>query len=248
MDEERRTAVVSGGGTGIGRAIARRLALAGHDAIIVGRREDVLARSASAINREVRRDALSISVADLGSVPDVESLAQTVSASVDVLVNDAGGVEATETKGLRETEADWMSHLRSNLLTAVLLTTALEPRLRRPGASIVNVSSIAALAGGGDSYSAAKAAIIGWTLDLAGRLGPDGIRVNAVVPGYVQGTEFFGDRMTPQRHERLVGRSLLGRAGTPDDVAGAVMFLASDDSSYITGQLVHVNGGALLGR
>ena len=110
------------------------------------------------------------------------------------------------------------------------------------------LSSIAAFAGGGDAYSAAKAAIIGWTLDLAVRLGPDGVRINAVVPGYVTDTEFFGDRMTAQRHQRLVARTLLGRAGTPQDVAGTVAFLASDDAASITGQLLHVNGGALLGR
>jgi len=94
----------------------------------------------------------------------------------------------------------------------------------------------------------AKAAIIGWTLDLAMRLGREGIRVNAVVPGYVTETEFFGDRMTEDRHERLIARTLLGRAGTPEDVAGAVAFLASEDAAYVTGQLLHVNGGALLGR
>ena len=93
-----------------------------------------------------------------------------------------------------------------------------------------------------------QAAIIGWTLDLAVRLGPDGVRINAVVPGYVTDTEFFGDRMTAQRHQRLVARTLLGRAGTPQDVAGTVAFLASDDAASITGQLLHVNGGALLGR
>ena len=86
------------------------------------------------------------------------------------------------------------------------------------------------------------------TLDLALRLGPDGVRVNAVVPGYVEGTEFFGDRMTPERRERLIARSALGRAGTPNDVAGAVVFLASEDATYVTGQLLHVNGGALFGR
>ena len=90
------------------------------------------------------------------------------------------------------------------------------------------------------------AALLGWTFDLAVRLGAEGIRVNSVVPGYVAATEFFGDRMTDERHQRLVGRTPLGRAGTPDDIAGCVFFLASDDAAYVTGQLLHVNGGALL--
>jgi 3-oxoacyl-[acyl-carrier protein] reductase len=160
----------------------------------------------------------------------------------------AGGAGAAAGEGLAAVAADWEQELRGNVLTAVLLFEALEPHLRRPGAAVVNVSSIAAFAGGGDSYSGAKAAIVGWTLDLAVRLGPDGIRANAVVPGYVTATEFFGDRMTDERHERLVARTLLGRPGTPEDVAGCVFFLGSADAAYVTGQLLHVNGGAILGR
>jgi 3-oxoacyl-[acyl-carrier protein] reductase len=144
--------------------------------------------------------------------------------------------------------------MQLNYFGPVRLILSLLPMMRQTGADgrkgghIINVSSIAALAGGGDSYSAAKAAILGWTLDLATRLGPDGIRVNAVVPGYVTGTEFFGERMTPERHQRLVDRTLLGRPGTPEDIAGSVFFLASPDAAYVTGQFLQVNGGALFGR
>ena len=144
--------------------------------------------------------------------------------------------------------ADWEGELQGNVLPAVLLTEALDRVLRRPGGSIVNVSSIAAVNGGGDSYSGAKAAVLGWTIDLAVRLGGEGVRVNAVVPGYVEGTEFFGDRMTEERHDRLIARTLLRRARTPDDIAGCVYFLASDEAAYVTGHFLHVNGGAVLGR
>jgi 3-oxoacyl-[acyl-carrier protein] reductase len=242
--------IVSGGGTGIGRATARRFALAGDRVTIIGRREDVLASAATEINAEAGRELVTALAADLSEADDVERLAGAIAASgpVDVIVNNAGGVGSAQGEGLTAVAADWEGELRRNLLTAVLLTEALAPRLRRPGASVVNVSSIAALAGGGDSYSGAKAAVIGWTLDLAVRLGADGVRVNALVPGYIEGTEFFGDRMTPERHERLVGRTLLGRGGRPDDVAGCAFFLASKEAAYVTGQLLHVNGGALLGR
>ena len=162
--------------------------------------------------------------------------------------NNAGGAGGAEGNGLPAVAADWQSEVRTNVLTAVLLTTALDGVLRRPGASIVNISSIAAVNGGGDSYSGAKAAILGWTVDLATRLGADGVRVNAVVPGYIQDTEFFGDSMTQERHDRLVARTLVGRAGSPDDVAGCIFFLASDDADYVTGQFLHVNGGAVYGR
>jgi 3-oxoacyl-[acyl-carrier protein] reductase len=249
LNEPRRNVVVSGGGTGIGRAVTRRFALGGDDVLIIGRREEILSQAEAALNEESGRRAVRAISADLSRPADVDRVASSLKLDrVDVIVNNAGGVGSEADDDLAGVAVDWETEFRRNVLTAVLLTSALDPRLRRPGASIVNVSSIAALAGGGDSYSAAKAAVIGWTIDLAMRLGPEGIRVNAVVPGYITQTGFFGDRMTEERHERLVGRTLLGRAGTPDDVAGTVAFLASADAAYITGQLIHVNGGALLGR
>ena len=246
-----RTVVVSGGGTGIGRAIAGRFALAGDRVTIIGRRENVLTAAAAEINADARETRVRTLAADLSQPYPVELAAAAIAADrdpVDVIVNNAGGIGSATGEGLDAVEADWQGEFRRNVLTAVLLTNALEPLLQRPGACIVNVSSIAALAGGGDSYSGAKAALVGWTLDLAVRLGSEGIRANAVVPGYVEGTEFFGDRMTEERHERRVAQTLLGRAGTPDDVAGCVFFLASADAAYVTGQLLQVNGGALLGR
>jgi 3-oxoacyl-[acyl-carrier protein] reductase len=242
--------IVSGGGTGIGRATARRFAQAGDQVTIIGRRETVLDSAATEINAEAGKELVTALPADLSQPDDVERVARAIAAAglVDVIVNNAGGVGSMTGEGLAAVAADWEGELRGNVLPAVLLTEALDDALRRPGASIVNVSSIAAFLGGGDSYSGAKATILGWTIDLATRLGPDGIRVNAVVPGYVEGTEFFGDRMTPERHDRLVARTVLGRAGAPDDVAGCVYFLASDEAGYVTGQFLHVDGGAVFGR
>jgi len=246
-----RSVIVSGGGTGIGRATARRFVLAGDAVTIIGRREAVLVAAATELNGEAGTDAVRTLVGDLSDPAEVERLAAAILADgrlIDVVVNNAGGVGAATDAGLAAVAADWEGELRRNVLPGVLLTEALQTGLRRPGASVVNVSSIAALAGGGDSYSGAKAALLGWTLDLAVRSGRDGVRVNAVVPGFIEDTEFFGDRMTDDRRQRLVDRTLLGRAGTPDDVASCIYFLASDGASYVTGQLLHVNGGALLGR
>ena len=245
---ELRRVIISGGGTGIGRATARRFACAGDRVTIIGRRQNVLTAAAAEINAEAGATRVETLAADLSQPADAERAAAIVAAGpVDVLVNNAGGVGTATGEGLAAVAADWEGELRGNVLTAVLVTEALDSALRRPGAGIVNVSSIAAVNGGGDSYSGAKAAILGWTIDLALRLGPD-VRVNAVVPGYIEGTEFFGDRMTEERHRRLVARTALGRPGLPDDVAGCVFFLASDDAAYVTGQFLHVNGGVLFGR
>jgi len=189
---------------------------------------------------------------DLSLPGDVRRVAEKLAAlgwaNVDVLVNNAGGVFVGPENTLEEVVEDWTQNFRKNVLTMCLITTQLLPVIRSPGGAIINISSIAALRGGGGSYSAAKAAVIGWTYDLAVRLGNKGVRVNAVVPGYVTETEFFGNRMTPARHEKLVSQTLLGRPARPEEIASVVKFLASDESSYITGQLIHVNGGSLLGR
>lgn len=106
----------------------------------------------------------------------------------------------------------------------------------------------AAFRGGGDMYSAAKAGLVGLTYSLALELGPDGITVNAIAPGLVLGTEFFGDRMTDERRQRTVAQTPIGRAGRPEDVAEAVRYLASETASFVTGEVLHVNGGWLFGR
>ncbi|MFV2017712.1 SDR family NAD(P)-dependent oxidoreductase [Micromonospora sp. LOL_023] len=246
-----RLAVISGGGTGIGAAAAQALADDGYQVWIIGRRAQVLAEAARRISERCGRPDAVVSVAaDLTDPVEVDRVRDTVGDQpVDVLVNNAGAyVRAAADATTADTAANWRATFDVNVVSAVLLTEALRPVLRRPGGRVILMSSIAAQRGGGGPYSAAKAALHGWVFDLAARFGPEGITANVISPGYVADTEFFTGRMTPQGHQSRVDATLVGRAGTPDDIAAAVRYLASPAAGFVTGQIIGVNGGSVYGR
>ncbi|MBX6749486.1 MAG: SDR family oxidoreductase [Micromonosporaceae bacterium] len=241
-------AVVSGGGTGIGAATARGLLSDGYDVVIIGRRAEVLAATAARLGEQTGRPgAIRTVVADLRRPDEVaRAVSELGEGDVDVLVNNAGAFVSRTGPSLSDVDAYWRASLDVNVMTAVLLTEALLDRLTRPGGTLVFISSIAAQRGGAGAYSAAKAALHGWAYDLAAELGPAGVTVNVVSPGYVEGTEFFAGRMTPEGHAARVARTMVGRAGTPDEIADAIRYLTR--ARYVTGQIIGVNGGAVLGR
>ncbi|TDD85152.1 SDR family NAD(P)-dependent oxidoreductase [Actinomadura rubrisoli] len=238
-----RTIVVTGGGTGIGRAVAARFAADGDRVVIIGRRADVLEKAAG----EIGGTALP---ADLGEPAEVErvraGLAERFGA-IDVLVNGAGG--NIEMNGGPDGVADrWTGNFRANVLTSVLPTEAFRDLLN-PSGRIVFITSIAAFRGSGSgSYGPMKAALHPYAFDLAEALGPRGITVNAVAPGYIEDTEFFGGALDGERRAMLIAQTHTGRAGTPEDVAETVHWLASPGGGHVTAQIVQVNGGAERGR
>jgi 3-oxoacyl-[acyl-carrier protein] reductase len=246
-----RTVLVTGGGTGIGRAVAQAFAADSERVVITGRRSEVLERTAIALTGaggQVFWHRCDVALAD-DVAALVDWLAHEVSPQVDVVVNNAGGSgPAGDPETLQEAAGYAWDVLGANLVGTYLVTQAVLPMLARPGGRLINVSSIAAFRGGGDMYSAAKAGVVGLTYALARELGPQGITVNAVAPGLILGTEFFGDRMTAERREATVAQTPVGRAGAPEDVAAAVRFLGSEAASFVNGEVLHVNGGWLFGR
>ena len=234
-----RDIVVTGGGTGIGKAIAAAFAAQGDRVVITGRRKDVLADAAAEIGaRAVPFDA---------SDPAQVSAALTdLPERVDVLVNNAGGntdfSESPDTGTLAGLAAAWHANFAANVVSAVLVTTALTDRLAS-GGTVVNFGSIAAETGAG-SYGAAKAAVAAWNSQLATTLGERGVTCNVIAPGLIENTEFFHGKLTDERRSLLISRTATGRAGTVDDVAGLALYLASPGARHLTGQIFHLNGGA----
>ena len=135
-----------------------------------------------------------------------------------------------------------MTSIDANLLSAVLTTTAVLGKLRA-GGSIINVGSIGA-EHASTSYGAAKAALAAWTAGLSAEVGARGLTANVISPGYIAETDFFRGRLTQERKATLIGATHNGRAGQPGDIAETAYFLASDGARHITGQILHVNGGA----
>ncbi|MCX4761754.1 SDR family oxidoreductase [Streptomyces sp. NBC_01275] len=252
-----RVVVVSGGGTGIGRAVAERFAHDGEEVVVVGRRADVLDRTAAEITAAGAPAKVVALAADLSEAAEADRVRAVLGeryGRVDVLVHSAGGNAAlgpspAHGSPAARAAAHWDANFRSNVLTTVLLTEALRDLFTAPGGRIVLLSSIAAYRGSGSgSYAGAKAALHPYAYDLAAALGGQGVTVNVVAPGYIAETEFFRGNLSAERERTLVGQTSTGRAGTPQDVAETVHWLASAGAGQVTGQIIQVNGGAERGR
>jgi 3-oxoacyl-[acyl-carrier protein] reductase len=248
---ERPVAVITGGGTGIGLACAQELAQ-DHHVVVVGRRLDVLEAAAATLAGNGHRAV----AADVSSVDAVESLVTEVVGTfgrVDVVVNAAAvrSPRLYTTTPLREAHRIWCEQLDVNATSQFLICYGFASHLTRPGGRIVNFSSHGVITGGHKpgtaAYIAAKGAVQAMTIALARELSPAGITVNAIVPGFVADTAMT-DQLTAEQHASYVALTAVGRAGRPDDVAAAVRYLVSSRAGYMTGQFLHLNGGAAFAR
>ena len=226
---------MTGGSRGIGRAIAVEFARAGAE-VVVGYRSGT--EEAESVATEIGGRAVQADVAD----PEQAKALVEEAGEIAILVNNAGltrdGVLA------RMTDADWRDVIETNL-SSVFYTCRAASRgmMKRRGGAIVNISSIVGLRGnwGQTNYSASKAGIIGFTKSLARELGSRGVRANAVAPGYVKTR--LTDELPEEARGAMLDNTPLGRLGDPEDVAGAVRFLCSDEASFITGEVLLVDGG-----
>jgi 3-oxoacyl-[acyl-carrier protein] reductase len=246
--------VVTGGGTGIGRAISQRFVRDGASVILVGRRAEVLEKTATDL-RAMSGAEVRTASADLRSPDAVAGLVYDITGAgpVDALVLNAGGNfgqdMANEAPQLTRLAEAYRADFDGNVLPTVLLGEALLPHMTRPGGRVVAIGSVAGLRGSG-SYGAAKAAIHAWVWDASMRVAAEGVTVNAVAPGYVPDTDFWTERLQqdPGLEANRLARIPMGRAGTPQEVAEAVAYFTSGGAGWTTGQILQVNGGTLLGH
>jgi 3-oxoacyl-[acyl-carrier protein] reductase len=246
IDLSGQRAIVTGASTGIGRATAIALAEAGADvAVHYGTSRTEAEETARAIESHRRR-----AVIVQGDFRDPEATRKSVEAAIaalgdpiDILINNAGSLIARTP--LDEMDADlWQEVIALNLSSVFFATKAALPHLG-PGARIVNVSSIAARHGGGpgaSAYAAAKGGVMTLTRGWAKELAPRNIRVNSIAPGVIE-TPFHERFSTPELLETFRKSIPLGRLGTPEECAGAILFLVSPLASYVTGQSLDINGG-----
>ena len=245
-----KTAIVTGAAQGIGYAIAQRFVAEGARVGIL----DIDADAAKQAAHEIAASAIGIG-ADVSQADEVDQAFAAVVdqlGSLDILVNNAGIVGSdTPVKDLAED--DWNRVLDINLKGTFLVSKHVVPGMRDRGrGSIINLASVEGLEGmeSQAAYNASKGGVVLLTKNMACDFGPHGVRVNCLCPGYIETpmTQLLREDALRVIHERFQGLHLLGRSGQPEEVAGAALFLASDDASFVTGHALAVDGGFTAGR
>ena len=241
-----KTAIVTGASRGIGAAIAQRLCEVGANVVICSRSTESVSITANVL--EKKGYTIHAIAADISKKEDVETLIEQALeqySQIDILVNNAGITR--DMLLMRLKDEDWDAVLQTNLTGTMYCTRAvLRPMIRQKSGRIINISSVIGLMGnpGQASYAAAKAGIIGLTKTTAKEVGTRGITVNAIAPGFI--TTDMTAKIPEELQAKLLEIIPLQCFGTPDDVADAVCFLASDAARYITGQTLQVDGGMVM--
>ncbi len=244
MDFHDQVVIVTGGSRGIGEAAVRAFLSAGARVYSLSRSENEQKQELEEL-AEQHGGFFRWLPTDISDPAGIDSSLETILAEeegVDVLVNNAGITR--DNLIMRMKDDEWESVLNTNLTSAFQVCRKLaRPMLKRKKGAIVNVSSVVGITGNGgqSNYSASKAGLIGFTKSLAKELGSRGVRVNAVAPGYVETS--MTEQLSEQAREALTSRIPLNRTGRPEEVARAILFLASEDAAYITGHVLVIDGG-----
>ena len=243
---EGKTALITGASRGIGKAIALKFAGEGADIAVTNIFDDdefkATIKEIEALG--VKAKGYVFNVASFNDSQKIINGILTDFTKIDILVNNAGITK--DTLLMRMTEEQWDAVIAVNLKSVFNLTKAvLQPMLKQKGGSIINMSSVVGVSGnaGQSNYSASKAGILGFTKSIAKEVGSRSIRVNAIAPGFIL-TEMT-DKLSEDVKNEWINKIPLRRGGTPEDVANTALFLASDLSSYVSGQTIHVCGGML---
>ena len=240
FDLSNHTALVTGATGGIGASIARTLHGAGANLVISGTRQAALDRLLEELGE--RAVAIPCNLSDADDVNTLIKSAEEASGPVDILINNAGMTK--DGLAMRMNDDDWESVLAVDLSAAFRLSrAALRPMLKARWGRIINITSVVGHTGnpGQANYAAAKAGLGGMTRSLAAETAARGVTVNCVAPGFIQTA--MTDALNEKQKAAILERIPAGKMGTPEDVAAAVLYLASDAGGYITGQSIHVNGG-----
>ncbi|MDR7418254.1 MAG: SDR family oxidoreductase [Armatimonadota bacterium] len=244
---DRRVALVTGGGTGLGRAMALALASAGADVAVVGRRREPLETTVAALRALGRQGvAFTTDLSDLEALDDLPDQIERSLGPIEILVNNAGAIHRSP--ALDVALPEWDAIVRINLTSVFRLSQVVgRAMLDRGRGKIINVASALSFQGGirVAAYAASKSGVAGLTRTLANEWAGRGVNVNAIAPGYMETDLTAALQQDGARYAEILARIPAGRWGVPDDLAGAVVFLASDASRYVHGTILVVDGGWL---
>ena len=243
IDLKEKKVLLTGASGGLGKAIAIELAKNGADVCLTGRNQIELEDLKKTIGGKTE-----IVLSDLSNsigITDLANTAQEKMGQIDILINNAGITR--DNLFMRMSDDDWNDVMNINLNSIFKLTKLLiKGMIKRRFGRIINITSVIGVAGGAgqSNYSASKAGIIALSKSLAQEVGSRSVTVNSIAPGFIETNMTAG--LNDDRKEQILESISMGRLGKPEDISGAVCFLASDKASYITGQTLHINGGMLM--